>query len=423
MDSLSCSLLHCREGSKKLFWRAIKRRKQTMLSKLKDRASRTFVTLFPTATDIHLVKDVGQIPYILARDFGYDSTLVSESDSPFENLQSDTPGLAVKRISRWPGTGQLPVASFVYLLRQARHIDILNLYHMRLQTKLAALLYKALNPKGFVYVKLDMDIVAERDALHQPAKPKSLRSVLRDLLNHRFFTAVDLFSAESRQAVELAGMRYPAIRTKTIEVTNGLDLSRVQAQCPPLGYEQKEDLIITVGRLGTYQKNTEALLDSLKRVRLGHWKVALIGPYSPDFRDNFEALLRERPDLADAVHLVGNVRNRQQLMSWYSRAKAFVLTSRFEGFPLIFGEAQSYGNYMISTDVSSIREILMGERYGRVIDPAAGHTLEVLLEEFTENPVYTSELVNELVAYAANKYEWRQILEPLNKRMEAGRCA
>lgn len=394
-----------------------------MLSKSKGRSSGTFVTLFPSATDIHLVKDVGQIPYILARDFGYDSTLVSESDSPFENLESDTPGLAVKKLLSWRGAGQLPIASFVYLLRQARHIDILNLYHMRLQTKLAALVYKTLNPKGFVYVKLDMDVAAERAALHQPAKPRRLRTLMRDLLNHRFFASVDLFSAESRQAVELAAMRYPAIRMKTVEVTNGLDLSKVKAQCPLFEYEQKEDLIITVGRLGTYQKNTEALLEALKQVRLKHWKVALIGPFSPEFKDKFEALLRERPDLADGVHLVGNVRNRQQLMKWYSRAKAFVLTSRFEGFPLIFGEAQSYGNYMISSDVSSIREILMGERYGKVIDPEAGQTLERLLQAFIDNPVYTKELADELMTYAANKYEWRTILEPLNKKITAGRRA
>jgi glycosyltransferase involved in cell wall biosynthesis len=394
-----------------------------MLSKLKGRASRTFVTIFPDACDIHLVKDVGQIPYILARDFGYDSTLVSESNSRFENLQFDAPGLVVKKLSQWPGMTGLPVASFMYILRRARHIDILNLYHMRLQTKLAALLYKVLNPKGFVYVKLDMNVVAEREALHQSVKPRGLRSALRDRLNRWFFTAVDLFSAESHQALELIGSRYPEIRTKALEVTNGLDLSKLQAQCPPLEYEKKEDLIITVGRLGTHEKNTEALLDALKRVRLGGWKVALIGPYSSDFEDKFNALLRERPDLADAVHLPGNVRSRPQLMNWYSRAKAFVLTSRSEGFPLIFGEAQSYGNYMISTDVSCIREILMGERYGKIIDPAAGQTLEALLQDFIDNSVYTKELASELVSYAADKYEWRKILEPLNEKIEAGLCA
>lgn len=393
-----------------------------MQSKSKQPLRKHFVTLFPAAVDIHLIKDVGQIPFILARDFGYDSTLVTESDSAFSSLPSDTPGLVIKRLTPY-GKSSLVLASFAYLVREARNIDVLNLYHMRLQTKMATLLYKALNRKGIVYVKLDMDVFAEREALQQQAAPKRLRNALRDLLNRRFFDAVNLFSGESQEAVALAGQRFPALRAKTIEITNGLDLSRIQTLCPLLPFQKKEDLIITVGRLGTYQKNNEVLLDALRQVRLGHWKVALIGPYSAEFEQAFEALLLARPELKDVVQLVGNVRDRAQLMDWYSRAKAFVLTSRFEGFPLIFGEAQSYANYMISSDVSSIREILAEERYGKVFGTTPASGLPALLQDFVDHPVYTEVLAGELTTYAATKYEWRTILRALDLNLTAGRHA
>jgi glycosyltransferase involved in cell wall biosynthesis len=282
------------------------------------------------------------------------------------------------------------------------------------------MLYKARNRQGFVYVKLDMDVFAERAALQAAPARLSLRDKLRDLLHRRFFAAVDLFSAESREGVALALLRFPEIRAKTIEVTNGLDLASVQASTPLVPFEQKEDLIITVGRLGTYQKNNEVFLDALRNIALGRWKVAFIGPFSSEFETSFNTLLLDRPDLAGTVTLVGNVRDRKQLMQWYNRAKAFVLTSRFEGFPLIFGEAQSFGNYMISTDVSSIREILVDGRYGDVIDAAGGKPLDVLLQNFIDRSMYTKERADELVAYASKKYEWRTILRAVDENIRAG---
>lgn len=32
-----------------------------------------FATFFPGCLNVHLTKDVGMIPYVLYRDFGYDS--------------------------------------------------------------------------------------------------------------------------------------------------------------------------------------------------------------------------------------------------------------------------------------------------------------------------------------------------------------
>lgn len=374
-----------------------------------------FVTLFPAATDIHLVKDVGQIPYILARDFGYDSTLVTQSAAPFSSLQNDTPGLKIHALHGLPGS----IAPFVYLLRHARRIDVLNVYHMRLQSKLFALLYKALNRRGFVYVKLDLNIHQERAALQNQGSAKGLSGALRRFLNGRFFAAADLFSVESQEALALAGMRYPGMRGKMIEVTNGLDLTSLYRQCPPLAHAEKQDLIISIGRPGDPNKNHELLLDALTHVQLGKWKVAFIGPTTPAFEQKFKVLLAQRPQLAGVVELIGTVRDRVKLMGWYSRAKAFILTSHSEGFPLVFGEAQSYSNYILSTDVSCIREVLLGERFGKVIDADAGDGLVPLLQEFIDGAVYTKQLSEELAGHAGKKYEWRFILQAVDLKIKA----
>ena len=36
-----------------------------------------FLTLFPELENVHLMKDVGMIPYIMHKEFGYDSYIAS----------------------------------------------------------------------------------------------------------------------------------------------------------------------------------------------------------------------------------------------------------------------------------------------------------------------------------------------------------
>ena len=60
-------------------------------------------------------------------------------------------------------------------------------------------------------------------------------------------------------------------------------------------FGHKENIMITVGRLGTYQKNTEMLLNALDLMELRDWKVYLIGSISEDLDFFFEGFFYEKP--------------------------------------------------------------------------------------------------------------------------------
>jgi glycogen synthase len=59
---------------------------------------------------------------------------------------------------------------------------------------------------------------------------------------------------------------------------------------------EKEKIMITVGRIGTEQKNTELLLEVLAEVDLKDWRVYCIGPIEPEFLKKIDAFYIQHPE-------------------------------------------------------------------------------------------------------------------------------
>jgi len=371
-----------------------------------------FVTLFPAAEGLHLSKDVGQIPYILAKDFGMNSLLATELADSFDESLHLTPGLKIMPLKRIKSLLGIRMSAILYLLKNSKRIQVLNLYHLSLETKLLSLLYRIRNPKGFLYIKLDVNVADETAALARPARRNLFRRILGQLFHSAFYRAVSAVSAESKEAVDVITRRYPLLKGKVLHITNGLESDALPHDVDA-AMALKENLIITVGRIGSFQKNNELLLDALKQVQLQGWKVAIIGPYTDEFAKIFASLLEERPDLRNVVKLIGNVENREELMRWYARARVLVMTSRWEGFPLVFPEAQCYGNFILSTDVSSVREVTGFGAIGEVVPREDPQALAQVLRKLVTASITTSELHRHIASDARERYDWRHVMVPL----------
>jgi glycosyltransferase involved in cell wall biosynthesis len=376
-----------------------------------------FVTVFPAAEGFHLFKDVGQIPYIFAKEFGMNGLLATETGSSFDTVLPSTPGLKILPLKRAASFRGIRLSAFLYLLRESKRIQVLNLYHLSLETKLLSLLYRFRNPGGFLYIKLDVNLRNEIAALKQAPRRNPIRRMLGQAFHAAFYRAVDVVSAESREAVDVVQRRYPSMAGKVIHVTNGLE-SHALPHDIDTALAAKEDLMITVGRIGDYYKNNELLLDALKQVQLEGWKVAIIGPYTEAFEKKFSALLAEYPHLRDAVELVGNIANRQALMQWYARARVLILTSRSEGFPLVFPEAQCYGNFILSTDVSSVREVTGYGTIGEVVPSEDAQALAAALRRLVGERARIAALHSDIAQDARARYDWRHALAPLKAAID-----
>jgi glycosyltransferase involved in cell wall biosynthesis len=388
-----------------------------MKSDLYSKSRLNFVTLFPSAESVHLSKDVGQIPYIFAKEFGAKSLLVTESDDAFGDIERRTPGLSVLRLNRNLCVRGMRVSAFHYLWRESKSIDVLNLYHLSLETKLLSLLFRIRNPKGFLYVKLDVNVANETAALSERPRRNFIRRKLGELFHSAFYRSVTMFSAESRQAAEIVKYRYPAMQTKLLEITNGLEVP-VLPHSVETTMASKQNLIVTVGRIGTYQKNNELLLDALKKVDLRDWKVAIVGPYTEAFAQAFGEFLKEFPHLRNAVSLIGNVSDRKELMGWYAKARIFALTSRWEGFPLVFAEAQCYGNFIVSTDISSAAEVMEDGMFGRIVQNDDAMALAEAFQNVIHKQICSDALLRQIASWGRTRYDWHEILLPLKKAID-----
>jgi len=64
---------------------------------------------------------------------------------------------------------------------------------------------------------------------------------------------------------------------------------------------------------------------------------------------------------------VGPIYDKKSLWEFYNRAKVFILTSRFEGYPLVLTEAKRFRNYIVSTELDASEDLLENGKYGCLI--------------------------------------------------------
>ncbi len=114
--------------------------------------------------------------------------------------------------------------------------------------------------------------------------------------------------------------------------------------------------LLYVGRTAPY-KNIAGCLETLSALRDGGIDAGLtiVGEPDPRYTDVQETI--KRLDLGDALTITGHVDDRQ-LQAHYRDASVFLFLSRYEGFGLPPLEAMAHGLPVVSSDRTSMPEVL-----------------------------------------------------------------
>lgn len=374
------------------------------------KSKKSFVTVFTDTENFHLVKDVGQIPYFMYRAGAYEAELVTYKNSPeYPYLNDEVKGLKLSFIEN---TGRFLYAEkgvLKFLRSASKRIDVLNLFHFKKGNILYLLLYKILNPQGKAYVKLDIDLNFFRDYNTFFYSKFLLKNYLLKVLTQVHFKLTDLFSVETEEARNYLLGVYPELKEKLICVPNGVDSEYINGNISLKNFEQKENIIISVGRIGTTQKNTELLLESLLLTDLGNWSVYIAGNIEDSFKPSRESFFASHPQLKDKVFFTGDISDRKELYELYNRAKVFCMTSRFEGFPIAFAEASYFGHYIISTPVSSASYITGNGRLGTVAE-ARPEAVSAAISKAISEGFLDADLHLEIKNFAGLNLTWQKIV-------------
>ncbi len=373
-----------------------------------------FVTLYWQAENVELVKDNGQIPYQMQKLFGYESQLVcNKSPNGYPYLDSEAKGLELKFLKQWGRPFFWENGALYYLWKNAKSIDVFNLYFLVQESMLYGLIYKHLNPDGILYLKLDMDILYYKKNMIRfsdvPWKEK-----FHQKMYPLFLEKCDIISVESNSAHQYLAQLDKKLYRKTMVLPNGTNREKIMSDVGFPDYAEKENLILTVGRIGTRQKNNELLLKALNKVDLTGWKVKFVGPVEDSFKPEIASFFKKNTGKKNHIEFTGNISDRTELMQLYKKSKIFCLTSRWEGFSIALVEALVMGNHVISTDsVSSIREITDNGKYGQVIDLSSVSQLSNALKQAMEKGFYNKSYSSKIIEYG-RKYDWAKILKKLD---------
>ncbi|PUV22967.1 glycosyltransferase [Sphingobacterium athyrii] len=349
------------------------------------------VCVFPKGENVHLTKDVGLIPYFLFKQGYFESTIAFYSDpKDLPYLDTEVHGLKYARIKKIFRSNYANILFF--LLCQIRQFDIIMMFHPNYFSLSIAYFIKKLSFNRIkFYFKMDLDSTFDFSGLYK-------RSWKRKLFNY-LMGEIDLLSVESyddfKQFQEFG-------KFSVKHIPNGLIPSASD-------HFQKENVLLTVGRLGSYQKDTETLLKAFKAANPKNLKLLLIGQLENGFQSSIDEYFKANPWLIDKVVFKGQVNDREELMNCYRRCKFFILTSRHEGFPLVLLEAVSHGCFIISSDFPAARDITDNERYGRLFKAEDDETLAKLILSFDRND-FSLPAAQEMSIYANEKYNWRRIV-------------
>jgi glycosyltransferase involved in cell wall biosynthesis len=138
------------------------------------------------------------------------------------------------------------------------------------------------------------------------------------------------------------------------------------------------------------------------------WTLHLIGKENnDDYSNEIRSFVKDK-NLEQAVFFYG-VQN--DIHAILSQASIGVLTSTFEGFPVVLLEYGQAGLAVISTNVGQCPEIILDERNGSLFHPESTEELSATLIRLTEDETLRIFYSSNLKAYVYENFSSRKIIQ------------
>ena len=365
-------------------------------------------------SNIEFKKPSFNILYFLKKHYCVDANIIfdeylyplfyKEKDDIVVDSYKDINLVNLSRANNFSCVGDVLNAYKKYLKENAQSIDLLVVFHGNMHSAKICNYYKKLNPNGKIMTIMDYNLNAP--------KPNKLRKFLSNI-KHTFFTQTmrnyisncDVFTVESKSVLNFFSKN--KFYTKNIS-------SKIEVL--PFGYNAetykvkkipKEKIFVTVGRIGTAQKNNELILEALNGMDLKEWKFYFIGPIENEFFEAINKFYSSNPQLEDKVIFTGSIDDVGKLTDFYQKSKVFVLSSRFEGFALVLVEAAFYDNFIVSTGVSCTNEIIVQEKNGKIYSNAQ-ELKEIIIDIINENIDF--DYTEEYDKIIRDSYSWDNIV-------------
>lgn len=357
----------------------------------------------------YLFKDPGMIIYSLARYCNYDATHAYLNEI-YHHDEFEVYGKMLS-MGYADETNRKACLTAVkeFIKNNIKNYDVVFLFNYGSANYKLAWLCKRYNPNIIVYCKLDMS-----DGGYSHFYESSFSRKIKNYTERIKSRYVDLFTVETlkyyndlKDNAMFSGGRLQYLPNGVS--TLGIDKEKLYSI-------QKENIVLTVGRLGIYEKNNEMLLDVISQLPediVNDWKFYFVGPMTDSFSEYAAEFLQKYPNLQKSIVFTGAVADREKLYEIYAKSKIYCLTSRSEGFNISVLEALYAGCYPILTNYGvSIQDVTNGGRIGSICEQGDVKSFAEKLQQvmLADN----KKLSKEIREFARSKYDYKAIAEKLD---------
>lgn len=351
-------------------------------------------------TNTELTKDCGLIPFLLYKNHNCDSYMVGLKKDDYIYLDTYVKGMNMDFLSTGSQEEKLE-----YILNNGNEIDCLLLrgaYYTNIDIAIA---YKKVNPNGKIYVGLDANS-HWMDRINWDEKEFM-----------KFMDSCDVIATSCRSMQNHLNEKWP---WRIEYIPNGYYNYGFEREKPD--FNKKENIILTVSRLGTPPKATDILLESFAKIAndIPDWNLRLVGSVAEKFQGYIEEYFTRFPELKERVKFVGLIKDKDKLYNEYLNAKIFALPSMIEGgTPNVISEALTAGCAIAITKIDAWEDAIDCGNCGVAseINDVNGFS-EVLLRLVKSDNL--EKFSNNAYNYAMRNYNMETVVAKLNEMLFRG---
>ena len=158
--------------------------------------------------------------------------------------------------------------------------------------------------------------------------------------------------------------QFPELTKNTVVCNNLIDFEKIQKLSNEEIEEKRESIptFINVGRHDEKQKKISRIIDATEKLNKQGYKFKVILVGKGTATKQYEQVIKEKG--LDNIKMLGAKKNPYP---YFKISDAFLLSSQFEGYPVVFVESQILGLPIITTDVSDSKKDIQG-KYGLVVE-------------------------------------------------------
>ena len=353
--------------------------------------------------NVQLLKDNGLVPYLLYKNHDCRSTMVGRNNGGYTYLDSYVSGLEMEFLP----TGSQE-EKYSWIRKNAKDIDILIVNSVYVLNKKIVSIYKQENPSGVCYMPLDAnsawmdrvdfcasDFVTMMDSIDVIG---TSGKAMQRFLNEKWPWCIEHFQN---------GYYHPWMNITEIPI------------------EDKRNIILTVGRLGTEQKSTDVMLEAFAIISkdLPQWKLRLVGSVEELFKSYIQKYFKKHPELKSRVTFVGRIEDKEKLFEEYKSAKIFCLTSSFEGgTPNVVSEALHCGCAIVTTMFDAYDEGIHGGDCGMCAPVGDIKKVSAALLKMCKDDNMLKTMCHDAYIYAETKYSMEKVVSRIYEGIMEATC-